>query len=214
MSKTVDCDSIIELNVDSYLFLEKDSLKLKIIIKNKTNDNMYFLLSQWEIDGLINKNDFFIGFPNDSYMVNRIHFFPKTMNINQKIRYVGEKGEYPIHDKFPSILILKPNESQELLIYLSKAIPDSIDISNYRFNCQLCYTYDNEWDALRDKIGDRINQALIHPTKNPLTFVISEFRKIHTYNESPYSITLYGSDYLHKIFDNFIVSKCNKKVDW
>jgi hypothetical protein len=187
---------------------------LKIIISNKSKENVYIFLSYWEVDGLMKKTDVILGYPDDSYIVNRIFFFPKDQNFNNGIRTKGHKGDYPIFSKFPNVLKLCPEQNREIMIEFSKSIIKSLDMKKYRFSCTVSFTFEKEWKILENKIGEKIKNALLAINDDNIVIKIEKFREPNQCMNSNVEINSDYSGMIRRIFDNFVVGRCNLETDW
>jgi len=202
------------IDIQSKTFLENKRLKLKISLQNKGKEDVYIFLSYWEINGLIEKTDLFLGYPHDSYTVNRIFFIPKDKDIYEEIETRGDKGDYPDFNKFPNVLKLTPNDGQCLIIEFNKSISKSLGINKYRFSCEISFAYKEEWDVLEKKIGGKIREAIIQIRKDPIVIKIDKFRKPEMLMISDVQINPKFSGMIRKTFDNFISGRCNLETDW
>jgi len=190
------------------VFRERDYPKIVIVVRNYRNEEIFVLVSHWEIDGLFNDKDYLVGFPSDSYIVNRIHFFPRTMKKGDRINFIGEKSDFPTYRKFPKVVRLKPQKSQKIIIELGKTIMDTHDIAKYWFNCQISFAYAKEWRKLESMLGKEINKAVTEVEKFPITIKLVEYRKPYIFSLSDIEIDSVFSTQIHEVFDNFIVGTC------
>lgn len=182
--------------------------KIVIVVRNYRNEEIFVLVSHWEIDGLFDDKDYFVGFPSDSYIVNRIHFFHRTMKKGDRISFTGEKSDFPMYRKFPKVVRLTPPKSQKFIIELGKTITDSLDIAKYWFNCQISFAYAKEWRRLESLLGEEINKAITEAENLPIVIKLVKYGKPYIFSLSDVEVDSAFSTQIHEVFDNFIVGTC------
>lgn len=200
-------EKIININCKA-CFNNKRSM-IKIMLQNTGKSNIYVYLSYWEINGLMKETDFLLGFPYDSYTVNRIFFVPQTMNINKGMETRGDKAEYPIFKNFPNILKLSPKESQILIIQFSDSILQNLQMNLYQFSCTIAFTNNKEWKILENKIGKKIRRSIIAVKEEVIIIKLKKFMEPDECMISDIKIKPEYSGIIRRTFDNFITGHCD-----
>lgn len=203
---TVACQEV-KIICTSNLLTDKGPIKILAKLSNQGGSAIYVPISHWEVDGLVDTLDALRGFPGQSYVVNRIHFYPVAMRF-KRIPYIGDKSDYPDYKEFPSLVKIRPGESREIMIELGEKISTILRNQEYVISSSIAYCFEQEWTGLKKTLGRDISRAIVSDSTQ-IKIQISDRRKVTHWINSNVKVNQDKSDLIREAFRNWLTAICS-----
>jgi hypothetical protein len=195
---TIDCN-----------FTKTDTNKsvLNIKILNNSDSTFYLPVSDWEVDGMVDSCDALLGFPDKTYIVNRL-IFSQNSYKREGIPSYGDKGEFPDYEYFPAILKLLPNESRIINVEFSDKLNNMFAQNKYRMSFSIAYCRNKEWKYFVNFFGCEIDSSIIK-NDTDIKISISNRREVIHWSSSKIKVKKNNSEMIRDAFSNWTGSTCN-----
>ena len=158
--KTFDLDSVMDININ---------------LTNNSNKNVYIPVSHWFYDGKIDNNYSLFAQPDNPFLSNTIHFYPKGSNLLNGMMHMGT---YENLSNFPYFYLIEKNKTKNFIIRVPK-YGFELDRHVSRFKKEEIYSFlirlsiISEYNIFKiinynniSDINNIYNDSIIIPSKN------------------------------------------------
>jgi len=193
------------LNCYSKIDSIEGKVYINVEIKNNGSENIFLPISHWEIDGIDDTTDAFLGYPNDSYIVNRIHYYPASMKSNL-FNVVGDKGDYPDYSNLPYFLKIGKGEAISIVIIIEGRTGNVLYNGKYVFDIEVCYCTQREWNILKKNFS-KADKAVCLSNYSP-RINIYEMRKVTLGKLSSVPVPHGKSEFIRQLLNRRLACGC------
>ena len=173
----------------------KNEINLKIVVSNNNEVGIYIPLSHWDFDGIEDSRGRYLGYGDETYIVQRIRYRP--VSISQGT-FVGDKGWWPEYKVLPRFLFVKNGQKDSLRVIIEGEKAKILTNGKFCFEVDLCFTTTYEMRLL-DQIIPEATFKNIAETRSPDIW-ISKFRGITEQNLSSVQVPNGRSEFIRELF--------------